>query len=369
MAGDHENTPRGAAEDDHDIFDGAGSVDETEPTTRPRRKRRGLRIAIVSLVTVALLSVAAVAGYLAFLNWRVSSNVTHAQLLPLPESPIRGEDSEVTPTTAPERAEEAGDALNILVVGSDSRNVDAERGRSDVMVLMHISDDRDRVDLVHFPRDYFVEIPGSNNKNKLNAAYAFGGTPLLVQTLQPLVGVPIDHVVITDFESFKSLTDAVGGVEVNVAEGSPDFAEGTQWMDGETALKFVRERYALSQGDISRGQRQQAFIKALMLQVLTRETFTNPARLADVVDAGTKNLTVDDGFAVGDMRDLGWSMRNVRGGDINFVTAPWSGIGSDDYAGSIVIPHEAQLEVLQEHLRSDTMADYTDDVSPQQGFG
>lgn len=368
MAGDHENNPPENSLGDDDIFDGAGAVEE-EPAPPQRRKRRGLRIAIVSLVTVALLSIAAVAGYVAFLNWRVSSNVTHAQLLPLPESPIRGEDSEVTPTEAPERADEAGDALNVLVVGSDSRNVDAERGRSDVMVLMHISDDRERVDLVHFPRDYFVEIPGSDNKNKLNAAYAFGGTPLLVQTLQPLVSVPIDHVVITDFESFKALTNAVGGVEVDVAEGSPDFAEGTQWMDGDTALKFVRERYALSQGDISRGHRQQAFIKALMLQVLTRETFTNPARLADVVDAGTKNLTVDEDFAVSDMRDLGWSMRNVRGNDIHFVTAPWSGIGSDDYAGSIVLPAEEQLQVLQEHLKTDTMADYTDDVSPTQGFG
>ncbi|WP_109471735.1 LCP family protein [Ornithinimicrobium cavernae] len=368
MPGENEHDPSEGHAEDHDIFEGAG-VDEEEAATRPRRKRRGVRIAVVSLVTVALLAIAAVAGYVAFLNWRVSNNVTHAQLMPLPESPIRGEDSEVTPTPPPERPEEAGDALNILVVGSDSRDLSSDRGRSDVMVLMHISDERDRVDLIHFPRDYFVEIPGSNNKNKLNAAYSTGGAPLLVQTLQPLIDVPIDHIVITDFESFKSLTNAVGGVEVNVAEGSPDFAEGTQWMDGETALKFVRERYALSQGDISRGQRQQAFIKALMLQVLKRETFTNPARLAEVVDAGTQNLTVDEGFTVSQMRDLGWAMRNVRGGDIHFVTAPWSGIGSDDYAGSIVIPHEEQLQTLREHLRADSMEDYTDEVSPRQGFG
>lgn len=368
MAGAHEdNYPD--AHDKDDIFEGAGTVDDEEPARRPRRKRRGLRIAVVSLITVALLAVAATAGYLAFLNWRVSSNVTHSQLLPLPESPIRGEDEEVTPTAPPERAEEAGDALNILVVGSDSRDLSADRGRSDVMVLMHISDERDRVDLIHFPRDYFVQIPGSNNKNKLNAAYATGGAPLLVQTLQPLVDVPIDHVVITDFESFKSLTDAVGGVEVNVAEASPEFAEGPQWMDGETALTFVRERYALSQGDISRGQRQQAFIKALMLQVLNRDTFTNPARLATVVDAATQNLTVDESLQVSNMRDLGWSMRNVRGGDIHFVTAPWSGIGNDDWAGSIVVPHEDQLAQLREHLRTDTMEDYVDEVSPRQGFG
>lgn len=368
MPGRYEGEPSGATED-NDIFGGAGSdqrqVDE-QGTPPPRRKRRGLRIAIVSLVTVALLAIASVAGYLAFLNWRVSSNVTHAELLP--DSAIRGEDGEVTPAP-PERSPDAGDSLNILVLGSDSRDLSSDRGRSDVMVLMHISDERDRVDLIHFPRDLFVEIPGSKHKNKLNASYAFGGAPLLVETLQPLIGVPIDHVAITDFESFKSLTDSVGGVDVNVREASPGFSVGETHMDGETGLRFVRERYALSQGDISRGQRQQEFIKAIMLKVLTKDTFTNPARLAEVVDAATKNLTVDEDLKVSDMRDLGWKLRGLRGDDIHFVTAPWSGIGTDDLAGSIVIPHQAQMEVLSEHLQTDTMEDYTDDVSPTSGFG
>lgn len=361
MAGNHEGDLPDSRDDD--IFDGAGTEDHAP--ARPRR-RRGLRIAVVSLVTVALLAIGTVAGYLAFLNWRVSSNITHAQLLP--DSPYPGQDSVVTPAP-PDRPPSAGEALNILVIGSDSRDVDSERGRSDVMVLMHISDERDRIDLIHFPRDLFVEIPGSERKNKLNASYAFGGPPLLVEALQPLIGVPVDHVVITDFESFKSLTDAVGGVDVHVREASPGFEVGVMHMDGETGLRFVRERYALSQGDISRGERQQEFMKAVMLKVLSRDTFTNPARLANVVDAATENLTVDDALEVSTMRDLGWNLRTLRGDDIHFVTAPWSGIGSDSYAGSIVIPHEAQFEVLRQHLQSDTMEDYRDEVSPQQGFG
>lgn len=358
----HDDVP------DDDIFDGVGgatALDEDSP--RPR-KRRGMRIAIVSLVTLALLSVGAVAAYVGFLNWRVSTNITHAELLPDADSPIQGEDSVVTPSP-PERPAEAGEALNILVLGSDTRDPDAERGRSDVMILMHISDDRERVDLIHFPRDLFVEIPGSERKNKLNAAYSFGGTALLVETLQPLTGVPVDHVVISDFESFQALTDAVGGVDVHVAEASPGFEVGTMHMDGETGLRFVRERYSLSQGDISRGERQQEFIKAIMLKVLTRDTFTNPVRLAEVVDAGTQNLTVDDNLQVSDMRDLGWQLRDLRGGDIHFFTAPWSGIGSDSWAGSVVLPHDEQFEELREHLRNDTMEDYSDDVSPTEGFG
>ncbi|MGB3828116.1 MAG: LCP family protein, partial [Ornithinimicrobium sp.] len=293
--------------------------------------------------------------------------LTYEPLMPDATAEVTTENGTMLPVPV-ERPEESGEALNYLVLGSDSRDLDEERGRSDVIVLAHISDDRSRVDLVHFPRDYFVDIPGSSAPNKINAAYSIGGAPLLVETIQPLIGVPIDSVAIVNFESFKALTDAVGGVDVEVAEASPGFPQGTMRMDGETGLEFVRERYALSQGDISRGQRQQAFIKAVMLKTLSSGTVTNPARLSQVVDAATKNLTVDKDLDVAEMRSLAFSMRGVRGDDINFVTAPWTGIGSDDVAGSIVVPAKDQLNVLVEHLQNDTMKDYVDTVSPTQGF-
>lgn len=275
---------------------------------------------------------------------------------------------ELIPTT-PQREAHAGEALNILIIGTDSRDLSVERGRSDVIVLMHINDARDRVDLIHFPRDLFVPIPGTGGSSKINASYAWGGAPLLVQTLQPLIDVPIDHVVIVNFESFKAMTDAIGGVDVNVAEASPGFPAGTMHMDGETGLEFVRERYALSQGDISRGQRQQAFIKGVMNKALSVETLTNPARLAGFVDAATTNLTVDSAMQVGRMRDLGFSMRGVRGGDIHFSTAPWTGIDMHPVAGSIVLMSGEQMDLLSQHLRNDDMASYSDPVSPRTGFG
>jgi LCP family protein required for cell wall assembly len=347
------------------VFEGSSEQDGPE---RPRRRRRrGWRILIVAVLFLGLLLVGAAAAYLAFLNNTVSDNVTLEPLLPEDETPVTTQDGTVLPVPM-ERPEEAGDALNYLVIGSDSRDLDVERGRSDVIILMHISDDRERVDLIHFPRDYFVDIPGSSRPNKINAAYSYGGAPLLVETIQPLVGVPVDSVVIFNFESFKAMTNAVGGVEVNVAQASPGFPEGTMKMDGATGLEFVRERYALSQGDISRGQRQQAFMKAVMLKVLSRETLTNPGRLSEVVDAATTNLTVDDNLDMTEMRSLAFSMRGLRGNDIHFETAPWSGIGNDPVAGSIVIPAEEQLLQLTDHLQTDTMAEYTDDVSPRSGF-
>ncbi|WP_228386827.1 LCP family protein [Ornithinicoccus halotolerans] len=350
--------------DDTDFFD-AGTADGDRP--RRRRRRTGLRVLVVGLVTLALLAVGTVAAYVAFLQHTVSENVSHEDLLA--DAPITAEDGTVVTPSAPPRPAEAGDARNFLILGSDSRDVESERGRSDVIVLAHISDDRESVHLVHFPRDYFVEIPGHSNKNKINAAYAFGGAPLLVETLQPLIGVPIDHVAITDFESFQAMTDAIGGVDVEVRHASPGFPEGSMHMDGETGLEFVRERKSLPQGDISRGERQLAFIQAVLLKGLSRDTVTNPARLARVVDAATQNLVVDENLEVSQMRDLAFQMRGVRGNDIEFVTAPWQGLGTDPVAGSVVVPHEEQLQVLAEHLQTDTMADYTDEVSPREGFG
>ncbi len=352
--------------DEDDDGEPEGEDDGAPP---PRRRRRLLRTAVVLVTVVVLLGVGAVAGYLAFLNYTISDNIEHQPLLPVAGSTIEAEDGVTVTVAPPPRPPSAGEALNILVIGSDSRDLSVERGRSDVMVLMHIADERDRVDLIHVPRDLFVDIPGYGNKNKINASYSFGGMPLLVETLQPLIGVPIDHVVMVNFESFQGMTDSIGGVDVNVAEASSGFPQGLMHMDGETGLRFVRERYALSQGDISRGQRQLAFIKAIMLKALSRDTVTNPVTLASFVDAATTNLIVDDQFTVEKMRSVGFAMRSVRGDDIHFLTAPWSGIGSDSFAGSIVLMAPEQMGVLREHLQSDTMEDYVDEVSPRVGFG
>ena len=135
-----------------------------------------------------------------------------------------------------------------------------------------------------------MPIPG-HKQAKLNAAYAYGGAPLLVTTMQNMLGVKVDHVAMLGFEGFKAMTDAVGGVDVNVEEASEGdgkvFTEGVQHMDGETALVFVRQRYMLSEGDISRGQRQLAFIKALMLKTLSKDVLTNPIKLKDFTEAAT----------------------------------------------------------------------------------
>jgi LCP family protein required for cell wall assembly len=332
---------------------GEGSTDEQGPPSGeepPKRRHRGRRIAIVGFALVVLLVVGVVAGYGAFLNHTVNKNVQREALLPTP-SP--GE-------SVPTRAAEAGKSQNILLIGSDERPGQS-RQRSDVIILVHLTSDRRIVYLVHFPRDLFVDIPG-HGKNKINASYAFGGAPLLVKTVQGLVDVPIDHVAHIGFEGFKRMTDAVGGVNVYAEEPSHestgDIHKGMNHLNGEQALAFVRERHQLSEGDISRGRRQQAFLKALLLEALSKSTLTNPVKFAHFVDAATRNLTVDNSFSTGDLRSEALSLRHVRGNDVVFITAPFTGFGTSPDGQSIDIVDKIGMNDLGFALRTDDFSTY-----------
>ncbi len=337
-----------------------------------RRRRRRLLVAALALLLVPLV---AVGGYLGYLNHLVETNVRHADLLPGPDArPLLGQPGDVgaPPGTAgppvvagpgpvdsrPVPLTGAGE--NYLLIGSDARTGEAA-GRSDVIVIVHVPKDPRRIQLVHFPRDLYVTIPG-HGKNKINAAYAFGGAPLLVRTLQDLLGIRVDHVALVGFEGFKAMTDAVGGVDVNVEEPSSEngyaFAKGMMHLNGDQALAFVRERYQLSQGDISRGRRQQAFIKALMLKGLSRDTLANPAQLAKFSDAASRYLTVDQSLQGSDMRSEALRLRDLRGSDIVFVTAPFSGFGTAPDGGAIDIVDQPRMAQLGNALRTDTMDAY-----------
>ena len=271
------------------LTQGGGDSDETR-TEGERRDRRGVKRAIIALLALFVFLFGGAAAFVGYLGYTVNENVTHQDLLPENRPPV----------TAPDgtKVAEKGTGTNFLVVGTDTRPGDA--GRSDVIVLVHIPADGKTVNMIHFPRDLYVDIPG-HGKNKINAAYAFGREPLLVQTMENLLKIRIHHVAKTNFDGFKNMTDAVGGVRVYAEEASNGTGNGGPvvikkgWNDlnGEQALGFVRERYTLSQGDISRGRRQLAFIKALMLKAISPATVTNPIKIAKFTDAATKNLVLD----------------------------------------------------------------------------
>lgn len=353
--GHHRAVAAGTGEGPFDEADPAAH-DEPDDVEEPKKKAGCLKVGCLTLLTMFVISALAVGGFAAYLNWKLDNNIQRSDMIP---------DDAGQPT----RKSEAGEALNILLMGSDSRSKDLnDSSRSDVIQLVHISDDRKSVQVIHFPRDLYVSIPG-HGKNKINAAYAYGGEKLLILTLQNLLGVKIDHAAQIGFEGFGKLTNTVGGVDVYVPQqyndGRQTWTVGRHHMDGEQALRFVRQRYQLREGDIDRGRNQQAWIKAVMAKTLKAGTLLNPVKLNKMVDDLTadKNLRVDEDMQV---QSIGLSLRNLRMSGVTFYTAPFTGLGSDPRAGSIVIADEAKIKRLGAAVANDDFSNYSASTNPLQ---
>jgi LCP family protein required for cell wall assembly len=333
-----------------------------EPDGRPRAPRRRVLIRVLGAAAAAV--VLLVGGTTGLFLERQRAYDRNIRRIPgaFPAEPNR-------PARAPGRAQ------NWLLVGSDRRADQATTGRdatqplwrygaqrADTIMLVHLPADRDRAYLVSFPRDAWVPIQGYGNA-KLNAAFSFGGPPLLIATIERLTGVRVDHFAILDFEGFRSMTDALGGVEVRVTRTVWAPAQrvvwpaGTHHLDGARALDFVRQRHNLPGGDLGRIKRQQAFLKALARQAVDRGTLTNPLKLNAFLEAATKAVSADESLTTSTLRSLALQFRSVRPGDLVFVTAPVVGMGTEGRQ-SVVYLDRAKGQPLYRALRTDAVAGY-----------
>jgi len=235
--------------------------------------------------------------------------------------------------------------MNVLVMGSDNRdgtNIGGDTpGLSDTTILLHLSADRNYAYGVSLPRDAMVDRPECTTKNgkrkieggltQFNAAYAVGGPACSIKTVEHLTDVRIDHFVVIDFAGFKDMVNAVNGVTVCVPNqvddeiGKIHLPKGTYKVNGAQALDYVRVRHGLGapNGDIGRMKRQQAFIAAMVEKVVAKGTLANPVRLYRFLDAATKSLTTDTGFAhLKELASLGSSLKNIGLDNVQFITVP-----------------------------------------------
>lgn len=326
------------------------------PAPRRTGPRRGRRLLVLTVVLVGLLaSAAVVAGYL----WarRVDENIRRED----PFAALQGRPPKV-----------ANNAQNILLLGSDSRDPEsnAEEGgprRTDTIVILHIPARQDRVYVVSIPRDLWVPVPrsvdgrGGSTMSKINAAFAWGGMPLAVKTVEDYTGVHIDHVVVVDFGGFVRVTDAVGGVDMTVEQTITSihppyrtFTAGHRHFTGEEALDYVRQRYQFPDGDFARMRHQQMFLRALLDKAAGLGTVTNLGALRDFVDSLADTMTVDREFS---LVDLGWQLRNLRGEDLVFLVSPHRGTGTVGQQ-SIVRPDDARARELYEAMARDRLDDW-----------
>jgi LCP family protein required for cell wall assembly len=243
-------------------------------------------------------------------------------------------------------------ATNILIMGSDSRAGsngsygDVDGARSDTTLLVHIYEGRESATVVSIPRDSFVEIAGCKMlngetslpyKSKFNAAFAIGGPICTVKTVEKLTNIRINNFVVVDFEAFKKVVDAIGGVEVCLTSpaydpivpgqgGSGlDLPAGYSNITGEQALAFVRARESLGDGsDLGRISRQQEFIASMIRGMMDKGLLTNPAMIYRVLSVVTSSITTNSEFAsIKVLQDFTLSLGSLKPSKINFVTTPY----------------------------------------------
>jgi LCP family protein required for cell wall assembly len=327
----------------------------TPPTARaPRGGRSGeprgrRRFPVVRLV---LLLVVAWVAFMVFTPLHAWNAVTKVDTTPAGDRP----------------AETKG--FTYLLVGSDSREGltaaqkkeyatgNAEGRRTDSIILVHVSQSGGKPALVSIPRDSYVPIPG-HGSNKINAAFAFGGPNLLVQTIEQVTDLHIDGYVEIGFAGFASVVDSVDGVNIcvpftmNDKKAGIKLKKGCQLLDGKNALGFVRARYSDPRGDIGRAERQRQFLAAIMKKAATPSTVLVPTRYWRFTHASAEGLIVGEDTSMRDASRVLLAMRAVSNDQGLSLVVPIQSLNYQTSAGSSVKWDTQRAKALFTKLRND----------------
>lgn len=338
----------------------------------------------VLLVLVALLLAVGSAAY--GLVHNLQSNISQVNvddLLGDARPAAKGEDNPLDPN--------AGQPVNILVLGSDVRSGDSDIDnsgksgkvtgmRADTTMLFHISADRRRIDVVSVPRDMLVPLPNCTVINKdgkqsqtkaqketmFNAAFALGGqggnvgsaAACAIRTFEQMSDLRIDGFVVVDFASFKAIVDTLGGVPMYFPEAVKDQASGLnvpagcRLLMGDQALALARARKQVGDGsDISRIGRQQELVTAMLNEVLSMNLFTNMPKLYSVFNTVSSSITTSEGLGnLSTLSGLAYSLRGLDMSKVTFVTMPWM---PDAASGGNRVRPAKNVQVLWDAIEAD----------------
>lgn len=329
-----------------------GDTDGSETTGAPagKKRRRWLRITLIVLLVLSLIGVGAVVASGFYLK-SVESDIERVDAF-----------DSVPEESRPEVV--AKGALNILILGSDSRDPESTGGsRADTIILAHVPKDRSTAQLISIPRDTWVAVPRSKEGRggrdaKINAAYAWGGLPLMVQTVEQYTKVRIDHVMLVDFAGFKEIIDALGGIDItsekrftSIHPPFRTFEQGKQRLDGAAALDFSRQRKQFADGDFTRIKHQQQVIKAILDKAASGGILANPTRLNSFVRATSSAVSVDRSMS---LVDMAMELRSLRGNDLTFVTNPTKGTGRVG-SKSVVFADPEKAALFYDAVRRDAV--------------
>ncbi|MGW0757417.1 LCP family glycopolymer transferase [Streptomyces sp. NPDC002814] len=269
-------------------------------------------------------------------------------------------------------------AINILLIGTDKRTGAGNEsygdsgsvGHADTTILLHVSKDRTNATALSIPRDLIVDVPdcpttqedGSTKTIPATDGVRFntslgqdGRTPsCTARTVTELTGIKPDNFMVADFNAVKTLTSAVGGVEVCLGKDIDDpdsklqLSKGTHTIAGEEALAFVRTRHSVGfGGDLSRIGLQQQFLSSLMRKLKSNDTLTNPSKMIKLAEAGTKALTVDSQLnSIGKLKDLGLELGKLNTKNLTFTTVPVIDNPAEKVKATVVVNDTTAPEVF-----------------------
>jgi LCP family protein required for cell wall assembly len=261
-----------------------------------------------------------------------------------------------------------GTGTNWLIVGDDSRQgltdaqaaqlhtgdaADVSGGRTDTIILLHLPDNSTKPTMVSLLRDSYVSIPG-HGKNKINAAFSFGGPSLLVQTVEQATGMRIDHYAEIGLGGFASVVDDVGGVNmcldqaVNDSYAGINLPAGCQTLNGANALGYVRSRHAFATSDFARTDHQRQFLGALADKMSSPGVLLNPFDFFPMISDLPGAITVDNNDHLQNLIGLAWAMRSISSGGVVSTAVPVSGS-----TGSSLLWDPAKSKDLFQDLNTD----------------
>jgi polyisoprenyl-teichoic acid--peptidoglycan teichoic acid transferase len=269
---------------------------------------------ILSVLAACILALVAYGSYFAYSIYHFSKNISTATSQAAPQEQV----TELT--KVPDKQEN----INILVVGVDAgafknNTYRSGAGRTDTIMIFSINQQSNEVSLISIPRDTYVDIPG-RGKDKINHAYAYGGMDLSIKTISQFLGIPINHYTKINYEAFTKIVDGLGGVTLDVTEDVRSYtdnrikvAKGRQKLDGNNAFEYIQTR----EGDISRVQRQQKFVKALADQAISVSSI---AKLPGILDNISSSIQTD--MSPKEMLELAMNMRSMSPGNMNNEIIP-----------------------------------------------
>ncbi|WP_405480677.1 LCP family protein [Streptomyces sp. NBC_00009] len=334
--------------------------------SRPKKKSRAKKALLWTGGTMAFVMVAAAGGVYLYLR-HLDGNIN------------------TTDVVGAKNGFSKDEAFNLLIIGTDKRTGKGNEGygdkgsvgHADTNILLHVSKDRTNATALSIPRDLVVDIPSCQVRQKDGSVRTIDGTPnqrfntslgqfdrdpgCTMETVKKVTGITVDHFMMADFNAVKTLSSAVGGVDVCVAKPVDDaeshlkLPKGHSVVEGEQALAFLRTRHSFgNQGDLDRIKVQQQFLGSLARKMSSGDTLTSPSKLTSLAEAATKALTVDKGIgSLSHLKDIALELKKVPPKNISFITTPVIDNPADGVVHKTVIVNPTLAPQVFSMIKSD----------------